>query len=74
MPFPDRPTPATAAAIPPLRPGQPPLALLIDYDGTISQVDVSDKILYSLLGETYAQDDAAYTGGLVGSRTLSSSR
>lgn len=74
MPFSDRPTPATAAAIPPLRPGQPPLALLIDYDGTISQVDVSDKILYSLLGATYAQDDAAYTSGLVGSRTLFSSQ
>ena len=74
MPSSDLPTPATAASIPPLRPGQPPLALLIDYDGTISQVDVSDKILYSLLGETYAQDDAAYTGGLVGSRTLFSSQ
>ena len=74
MPFSDRLTPATAAAIPPLRPSQPPLALLIDYDGTISQVDVSDKILYSLLGETYAQDDAAYTSGLVGSRTLFSSQ
>lgn len=74
MPFSDHSTPATAAAIPPLRPGQPPLALLIDYDGTISQVDVSDKILYSLLGEAYAQDDAAYTSGLVGSRTLFSSQ
>jgi 2-hydroxy-3-keto-5-methylthiopentenyl-1-phosphate phosphatase len=60
----------TAAPIPGLKPGQPPLALLIDYDGTISQVDVSDKILYSLLGPSYAQHDAAYSGGLVGSRTL----
>jgi 2-hydroxy-3-keto-5-methylthiopentenyl-1-phosphate phosphatase len=66
--------PTAAAPIPSLRPGQPPLALLIDYDGTISQIDVSDKILYSLLGERYAQDDAAYTGGLVGSRTLFSSQ
>jgi 2-hydroxy-3-keto-5-methylthiopentenyl-1-phosphate phosphatase len=65
---------AAAAPIPPIQPGQPPLALLIDYDGTISQVDVSDKILYSLLGPSYAQDDAAYSGGLVGSRTLFSTQ
>jgi 2-hydroxy-3-keto-5-methylthiopentenyl-1-phosphate phosphatase len=69
-----RPAPAAAAPIPSLRPGQPPLALLIDYDGTISQIDVSDKILYSLLGESYAQEDAAYTGGLTGSRTLFSNQ
>jgi 2-hydroxy-3-keto-5-methylthiopentenyl-1-phosphate phosphatase len=56
--------------IPPLLPGQPPLAVLVDYDGTISLTDVSDKILYELLGARYAQDDAAYTSGLVGSRTL----
>ena len=65
---------SAAAPIPSLRPGQPPLALIVDYDGTISQVDVSDRILYTLLGERYAQDDAAYTGGMVGSRTLFSSQ
>ena len=58
------------APIPPLLPGQPPLAVLVDYDGTISLTDVSDKILYELLGPRYAQDDAAYSAGLVGSRTL----
>jgi 2-hydroxy-3-keto-5-methylthiopentenyl-1-phosphate phosphatase len=68
------PAPATSAPIPSLLPGQPPLAVLIDYDGTISQVDVSDKILYSFLGQSYAQEDAAYTGGLTGSRTLFSSQ
>jgi HAD superfamily phosphoserine phosphatase-like hydrolase len=68
------PAPATAAPIPSLLPGQPPLAVLIDYDGTISQVDVSDKILYSFLGQSYAQEDAAYTSGLTGSRTLFSSQ
>jgi 2-hydroxy-3-keto-5-methylthiopentenyl-1-phosphate phosphatase len=76
MPFddPSRPrqavTPAPAPPIPTLRPGQPPLALLIDYDGTISLTDVSDKILYSFIGERYARDDAQYSSGLVGSRTL----
>lgn len=48
--------------------------MLIDYDGTISQVDVSDKILYSLLGPGYATHDAAYSDGLVGSRTLFTSQ
>ena len=56
--------------IPPLLPGQPPLAVLVDYDGTIALTDVSDRILRELLGARYAQDDAAYTAGLVGSRTL----
>ena len=28
--------------VPPLRDGQPPIALLIDYDGTISLTDVTD--------------------------------
>ena len=58
------------APIPPLQPGQPPLAILVDYDGTIAQTDVADKILYSFIGERYAADDAAYDSGLVGSRTL----
>ena len=70
----DASAPSTAAPIPPLRPGQPPLALLVDYDGTISLTDVSDKILYSLIGEAYAQEDAAYTDGLLGSRTLFASQ
>jgi 2-hydroxy-3-keto-5-methylthiopentenyl-1-phosphate phosphatase len=56
-------------SIPPLLRGQPPLAVLVDYDGTISLTDVSDKILYTLLGPSYALDDAAYTEGRVGSRT-----
>jgi 2-hydroxy-3-keto-5-methylthiopentenyl-1-phosphate phosphatase len=71
-------TPPTAALaappIPPLIPGQPPLAVLVDYDGTISLTDVSDKILYSLLGEGYAVQDAAYTAGLQGSRSLFASQ
>jgi 2-hydroxy-3-keto-5-methylthiopentenyl-1-phosphate phosphatase len=56
--------------VPALRPGQPPLAILVDYDGTIAQTDVADRILYQFIGERYAADDAAYDAGLVGSRTL----
>lgn len=69
---PARNTPAGAAPapIPPLRPGQPPLAILVDYDGTIAQTDVADKILYRFIGEQYRLDDEAYDSGLVGSRTL----
>jgi 2-hydroxy-3-keto-5-methylthiopentenyl-1-phosphate phosphatase len=60
--------------VPPLRPGQLPLAILVDYDGTIAQTDVADQILLRFIGEQYAQDDAAYTAGLVGSRTLYTSQ
>lgn len=56
--------------IPPLLPGQPPLAVLVDYDGTISLTDVSDKILYTLIGPSYAHQDTAYVEGRIGSRTL----
>jgi 2-hydroxy-3-keto-5-methylthiopentenyl-1-phosphate phosphatase len=63
-------TPGAPAPIPPLRPGQPPLALLVDYDGTIATTDVADKILYHFIGERYRADDEAYDAGLVGSRTL----
>ena len=60
----------TPVAVPALGPGQPPLAILVDYDGTIAQTDVTDKILYRFIAERYAADDAAYDAGLVGSRTL----
>jgi 2-hydroxy-3-keto-5-methylthiopentenyl-1-phosphate phosphatase len=56
--------------VPALRSGQPPIAILVDYDGTIAQTDVADKILSKFIGERYAADDAAYDAGLVGSRTL----
>lgn len=64
------PAPQIGEPVPPLRPGQPPLAVLVDYDGTISQTDVTDTILYTFIGERYALDDAAYDAGEVGSRTL----
>jgi 2-hydroxy-3-keto-5-methylthiopentenyl-1-phosphate phosphatase len=56
--------------VPPLLPGQPPIALLVDYDGTIATTDVTDAILRHFMGERYRADDLAYDAGLVGSRTL----
>jgi len=58
------------ADVPPLRPDAPPLAILVDYDGTISQVDVSDRVMYTLLGPGVGRDDARYLAGEIGSRTF----
>lgn len=66
----DDAAPAAPIPVSPLRPGQPPLAILVDYDGTIARTDVTDKILYRFIGERYAQDDALYDAGKVGSRSL----
>jgi hypothetical protein len=46
-PLPDPPLEpaATPAPVPHLEPGRPPIALLIDYDGTIAQTDVSDTLM-----------------------------
>jgi HAD superfamily phosphoserine phosphatase-like hydrolase len=59
-----------APSIPALAPGQPPLAILVDYDGTIAQTDIAHKILCRFIGQRYAADEAAYQTGLFGSRTL----
>ena len=60
----------TTGAVPPLRDGQPPLAILVDYDGTIALTDVADAILVRYLGERLERDNAAYSTGEVGSRSL----
>jgi 2-hydroxy-3-keto-5-methylthiopentenyl-1-phosphate phosphatase len=65
---------ALSAPVPPLQPGQPPLAILVDYDGTIAKTDVADQILLKFIGEQYSRDDAAYSAGIVGSRTLYTSQ
>ncbi len=65
---------AVPAGVPPLRPGQPPLAILIDYDGTISQVDVSEKVMYGLIGDQVGEADARYLAGEIGSRTFFTSQ
>jgi len=60
----------TPVPVPPLLAGQAPIAVLVDYDGTIATTDVADEILYRFIGEQYWADDEAYGAGLVGSRTL----
>ena len=34
-----------APPVPPLVDGAPPLAILVDYDGTISLTDVTDQVM-----------------------------
>jgi len=63
--IPDRPAP-----VPPLRPGQPPLAILVDYDGTIAQTDVSDAILAGFVAGDWEAYAAAWDAGRTGSRRL----
>ena len=38
-------SPGAPAPVPPLAAGAPPIALLVDYDGTIAQTDVSDALM-----------------------------
>jgi 2,3-diketo-5-methylthio-1-phosphopentane phosphatase len=50
--------------------GQPPIALLVDYDGTIAQTDVSDALMAAFVNEDWEQYTAAYDAGTIGSRRL----
>jgi len=61
---------AAAAPPPPLRAGDPPLAILIDYDGTIAQTDVSDTLMAEFVTEEWEARAAEYDAGLAGSRRL----
>jgi len=56
--------------IPPLLHGQPPLALLIDYDGTIARTDVSDALMAGFVTGEWEALAAEYDAGLIGSREL----
>jgi 2-hydroxy-3-keto-5-methylthiopentenyl-1-phosphate phosphatase len=58
---------------PPVRPplpGEPPLAVLVDYDGTIALTDVSDTIMAEHVPAIWEAEAAAYDAGLMGSRRL----
>lgn len=57
-------------AIPPLRDGEPPLALLIDYDGTISLTDVTDQVMAEHVPGVWEEAAALYDAGRMGSRRL----
>lgn len=62
-----------APAVPPLEPGRPPLAILVDYDGTIAQTDVSDTVMAAYVTGDWEAEAAAYDAGLIGSRRLMTS-
>ena len=59
-----------AAPIPPLRPGDLPLAILVDYDGTIAQTDVSDALMADYVTAEWEARAAEYDAGRIGSRRL----
>ena len=48
------------------RPGQPPLAILVDYDGTIARTDVSDTLMAEFVTADWESHVAEYDAGLVG--------
>jgi len=61
-----------ALPVPPLLPGEPPLAILVDYDGTVALTDVSDTVMAEHISraETSEAEVAAYDAGELGSRHL----
>ena len=62
---------APGPAVQPLLPGQPPLAILVDYDGTIALTDVGDTIM-KVFVEPAAWEalETAYETGRIGSREI----
>ena len=65
-----QPEPGIAPPVPPLRAGDPPLAILVDYDGTIAQTDVSDTVMAEYVSGEWEAEVAAYDAGTLGSRNL----
>jgi 2,3-diketo-5-methylthio-1-phosphopentane phosphatase len=59
-----------APPVPPLLPGEPPLAILVDYDGTVALTDVSDTVMAEHMPGAWEAEAAAYDAGLSGSRRL----
>ena len=56
--------------VPPLRPGQLPVAFLVDYDGTIARTDVSDALMAEFATAEWDAHIADRDAGRVGSRRL----
>ncbi|MEO8571924.1 MAG: HAD-IB family phosphatase [Chloroflexota bacterium] len=61
-----------APPVPPLLPGELPLAILVDYDGTIALTDVSDTVMaeHVVRAGAWETEVAAYDAGHLGSRAL----
>jgi 2-hydroxy-3-keto-5-methylthiopentenyl-1-phosphate phosphatase len=72
QPLPDPPLGAAGppTPVPPLLPGQPPIALLVDYDGTVSLTDVTDTLMAQFVDADWESYVADYDAGRVGSRRL----
>jgi 2,3-diketo-5-methylthio-1-phosphopentane phosphatase len=51
-------------------PGEPPLVLLVDYDGTVALTDVSDTVMAEHVPGIWEAEAAAYDAGRMGSRRL----
>jgi 2-hydroxy-3-keto-5-methylthiopentenyl-1-phosphate phosphatase len=64
--------PITSAAPVPKPPaeGEPPLAILVDYDGTVALTDVSDSVMADIVTGEWEELAARYDAGLMGSRRL----
>jgi 2-hydroxy-3-keto-5-methylthiopentenyl-1-phosphate phosphatase len=59
-----------APAPTPPRPGDLPVAFLVDYDGTIALTDVSDALMAEFVNAEWEAKVAEYDAGLAGSRRL----
>ncbi len=65
-----RDTTDVAPPVPPLRNGEPPLSILIDYDGTVSLTDVTDMVMAEHVPGVWEEAAARYDAGGMGSRRL----
>jgi 2,3-diketo-5-methylthio-1-phosphopentane phosphatase len=54
----------------PLEPGAPPLAILVDYDGTVALTDVSDTVMAEHVPGEWEELARLYDEGRMGSRRL----
>ena len=59
-----------APPVEPFAPGAAPLAILVDYDGTIALTDVSDTVMAEHVDAAWEVMAARYDEGLIGSRGL----
>ncbi len=59
-----------ARPIEPIAPGAVPLAILVDYDGTIALTDVSDTVMAEHVDGAWEAMAAQYDEGFIGSRGL----
>ena len=70
LPDPPRSSVLPPVPVPPLEPSRPPLAILVDYDGTIARTDVSDQLMAEFVTADWEAHVAEYDAGRVGSRRL----